>query len=143
MNDYKVEIKLEDGVLNARVSGQFPYERLEKPENAFERFIDACSAYQCNKILVDSRELRAKFSTSQLFRAGKDAVSLTTAGIWVAIATRKDLRDTFFDDVVANRGGQIGVFTEMNAARDWLDKFPTGLPNAIPQLSIAEPAVSR
>ena len=43
MNDYKVELKLEDGVLHVRLSGQFPYEKLEKPENAYQRFIEACS----------------------------------------------------------------------------------------------------
>jgi len=43
MNDYKVEFKLEGNVLSVRVSGQFPYEKLEKPENAYQRFIEACS----------------------------------------------------------------------------------------------------
>src|SRR5215472_3228570 len=130
MNDYKVEFKLEGSVLHVRVSGQFPYEKLEQPGNAFQRLIDACVASQRNKILLDSRELQAKFSTIQVFRAGNDAVSLTAAGIWLAIVTRKDLRDPFFDDVVANRGGRVGVFMDINAARDWLELYPTGVPNS-------------
>src|SRR5262252_763733 len=100
MNDYRVEFKLEESVLYVRVSGQFPHEKLEQPGNAFQRFIDACLACQRNKILIDSRELQARLSTIQLFRAGKDAVSLTEAGIWVAFLTREDLRDPFFEDVV-------------------------------------------
>ena len=136
MNEYKVELKLEESFLYVRVSGQFPNERLEQPGNAFQRFIDACLACRRNKILIDSRELQARFSTIQLFRAGKDAVSLAEAGIWLACLTRNDLRDPFFEDVVANRGGRIGVFTEMDAARAWLKKYPTGAPkNILPELT--------
>src|SRR5215831_7683114 len=142
MNDYKVEFKLEESFLYVRVSGQFPNEKLEQPGNAFQRFIDACLTCQRNKILIDSRELQAHLSTTQLFRAGTDAVSLTSAGIWLALLTRKDLRDPFFEDVVANRGGHIGVFMDINAARNWLDRFPTGMPNyVLPQLG-AEPVGS-
>jgi hypothetical protein len=50
--------------------------------------------------LIDARELQVRLSTSQLFGAGKDAVNLTLAGIGVAMVTRPELRDTFFDDVV-------------------------------------------
>ena len=142
MNDYKVEFKLEETVLLVRVSGQFPHEKLEQPGNAFQRFIDACLASQRNKILIDSRELQARLSTTQLFRAGTDAVSLTSAGIWLAIVTRKDLRDPFFEDVVANRGGHIGVFTDMDTARAWLGKFAAGVPKSAPTDLAAEPAVS-
>jgi hypothetical protein len=143
MNDYKVEFKLEDDVMYFRVSGQFPDEKLEQPGNAFQRLIDACLACQRNKVLIDSRELQARFSTTQLFRAGKDAVSLTEAGIWLAILTRPDLRDKFFEDVVVNRGGQVRVFTDVKAARAWLATFAPGAPHfTLPHLA-AEPAGSR
>jgi hypothetical protein len=143
MNEYKVEFQLEESLLYVRVSGRFPNEKLEQPGNSFQRIIDACAACQRNKILIDSRELLAKFSTIELFRAGTDAVSLTSAGIWLAILTREDLHDAFFEDVVANRGGHIGVFMDMEEARAWLEKFPTGMPkNILPELA-AEPAFSR
>jgi hypothetical protein len=74
MSDYKVDIKLEEGVLHVRLSGQFPYAKLEQPENAYQDFIGACAAHQCDRLLIDARELQARFSTAQLFRAGKDAV---------------------------------------------------------------------
>jgi hypothetical protein len=136
MNDYKMEAKLEDGVLHVRVAGQYPYAKLEEPGNIFQRYIEACCVCQCNKVLIDSRELQARFSTIQLFRAGKDAVSLTAAGIWVAMLTRPDLHDPFFEDVVANRGGRIGIFTDMDTARAWLGKFAAGVPkNILPKLA--------
>jgi hypothetical protein len=140
MNDYKVELKLEDGVLHVRLSGQFPYEKLNQPENAYKGLIDACATHQCDRLLIDSRDLQARFSTTQLYRAGKDAVSLTIAGIEVAMVTRQELRDTFFDDVVVNRGGQVRIFTDINDARDWIQKYPTHQPNQSPRASLAEPA---
>ena len=143
MNEYKVEFQLEESLLYVRVSGRFPHEKLEQPGNSFQRFIDACAASQRNKVLLDARELEARFSTIQLFRAGKDAVSVTSAGIWLAILTREDLHDPFFEDVVANRGGHIGVFMEMQDARAWLEKFPTGAPKSILPHPAAEPALSR
>src|SRR5262249_52668950 len=124
-----------DGVLHVRISGQFPDERFAKLENGFQGIIDACLAHKCNKLLIDSRELQANFSTTQLYTAGVDAVNLTTAGLSVAIVTRTDLHDTFFDDVVANRGGKIGIFTDMKAARDWLHINPTDTPTQPPRLA--------
>jgi hypothetical protein len=120
MVEHKVEFKLEEVVLHVRVSGQFPHEKLEQLGNAFQRFIDACSVHRRNKILLESRESQTRFSTIQYFRAGKDAVHLTAASIGLAILTRKDLRDPFFEDVVANRGGRIGGFRDMDSARNWL-----------------------
>ena len=142
MSDYKVDIKLEEGVLHVRLSGQFPYAKLEQPENAYQDFIGACAAHQCDRLLIDARELQARFSTAQLFRAGKDAVSLTLAGIGVAMVTRPELRDTFFDDVVVNRGGRVRVFTDMRAAREWIQQCPTNYPNLLPHEDIAEPVGS-
>jgi hypothetical protein len=122
MNDYKVDFNFEDNVLRVHLSGQFPDEMLAKPENLFKPLIDACSAYQCCKALVDASEMTANFRTIDLFRAGKDAVDLTLTGLWVAMLARKDMRDRFFDDVVANRGGHIGIFTDATEALDWLQK---------------------
>jgi hypothetical protein len=143
MNDYKVDFKLDEDVMLFSVSGELPDGKLEQPENVFQRLIDACLACQRNKLLIDARELQARFTTVQVFRAGKDAVSLATAGIRLAIVTRPDLRDPFFEDVVVNRGGQARVFMDMDAARRWLGKFPPGAPNStLPHLA-AEPVRSR
>jgi len=55
-----------------------------------------------------------------LFRAGQDAPFLTRIGLRVALLTRNDQRDRFFDDVTFNRGGLMGIFTELEPALAWL-----------------------
>jgi hypothetical protein len=107
-------------VLHVTLSGQFPKERFHSPENLFRPLIEACAAHQCRKALVDARAMQAEFSTVDLFRAGQDAASLTTAGLRIALLAREEMHDPFFDQVVANRSGRVGVFTDTESALAWL-----------------------
>ena len=57
----------------------------------------------------------------ELFNVGENATFLTRLGLHVALLARQDMLDRFFENVVYNRGGIIGIFTDMKAARDWLE----------------------
>lgn len=120
MNGYHQHFQFKEGVLHVRLSGEFPDELLEKLENLFQPLIDACSEYHCKQVLIDARNLHVKFDTLALFRSGKDAANLANIGLRVALLTRKEMLDPFFDDVVSNRSGQICIFTNIDAALDWL-----------------------
>ena len=122
MDGYNEEFRFEDGVLHVRLSGKFPNEPLDKGKNLFQPLIDACSTHNCKKALVDARDLQVDFGTMAMFQAGKDAAFLTRVGLRVALLAREDMLDPFFDNVVSNRGGDIGVFTDMDTARDWLQR---------------------
>jgi hypothetical protein len=123
VNEYNVDFRFEDGVLNVRLSGEFPKEKLQEAQNVFQPLIEACSAQKCSKALIDARDLRTGFNTSELFRSGLDAVSLASSGLHTALVARKDMIDPFFEDVVHNRGGHIGVFTDIEGALEWLRRW--------------------
>jgi hypothetical protein len=106
-------------VLYVRLSGKFPKEILDRRENLFQPLIRACATHNCKKALIDARELQVDFDTVALLRAGEDAAFLTRVGLCVALVAREDMRDSFFDNVVLNRGGHVGIFTEIDTARDW------------------------
>lgn len=119
---YKEDFKFEDGILQVHLSGKFPNEMLHEEQNLFQPLIDACSNFKCEKALIDARDLEVEFSIMALFQAGEDAVSLTRLGLRVAFWAREDMINTFLNNVVANRGGEVGIFTDMDAALEWLER---------------------
>jgi hypothetical protein len=120
MSEYKEIFQVENGVLHVQLSGKFPNELLQKEENLFQPLIDACSGQNCERALIDARELQVDFGTMALLRAGEDAALLNHIGLRVAILVREDMVDPFFDDVVTNRGGELGIFTDIETARGWI-----------------------
>jgi hypothetical protein len=124
MMKYNEEFRFEEGVLHIRLSGKFPNELLDKWKNCFQPLIDACSAHNCKKTLIDARDLQVNFSTMEMYKAGQDAASATRVGLRIAILARKDMIDPFFDDVVHNYCGPVGIFMDMDTARDRLQKWP-------------------
>lgn len=121
MSDYNQEFQYEDGLLVVRLSGTFPNELLRSGQNLFQPLIEECQAHNCKLALIDARNLQVYFSTMAIFHAGEDAAALSSFGLRVAIVAREDMIDSFFEDVAFNRGGNIGVFTDTDAARDWLE----------------------
>ncbi|MGW8247374.1 MAG: hypothetical protein ACWGOV_04615 [Acidiferrobacterales bacterium] len=122
MSDYNQEFQHKDGVLLVKLSGTFPNELLRSEGNLFQPLIDECQAHNYKLALIDARNLQVHFSTISIFRAGEDAAVLSTFGLRVAIVAREDMIDSFFEDVAFNRGGNVGVFTDMDTARIWLQK---------------------
>jgi hypothetical protein len=124
VNEYKENFKFEDGILHVHLSGKFPNEMLREQKNLFQPLIDACSTSKCKKALIDARDLEVEFGIMALFQAGEDAASLARIGLHVALLAREDMLNTFFDNVVFNRGGDVGIFTDMDAALEWLQSEP-------------------
>jgi hypothetical protein len=121
-NKYNESFKYENGILHVHLSGTFPNELLNKEQNLFQPLIDACSKYNCKKALIDVRDLRINFDTLAMFRSGEDFVATTRLGLRIALVAREEILDTFFDNVVYNRGGILGIFTDINDAFEWLQK---------------------
>jgi hypothetical protein len=127
MKKYNEDFLVENGVLYVRLTGEFPNELFHKgdklfrnKENLFQPLINACSAYNCKRALIDARDLQVDFGTVELFQAGRDAALLTRDDLRVAILAREDMRDGFFEYVVREYGGSLSVFTNMDIALDWL-----------------------
>ncbi|MBN1999993.1 hypothetical protein JW935_20740 [candidate division KSB1 bacterium] len=122
MSEYNENFQVLNGVLHVRLSGKFPIELLHKGKNVFQPLIDACSHFGCKKALVDARDIQADLGTTALFQTGEDAAFLSHIGLRVALLAREDMLDRFFEDVAYNRGALLGVFTDMSAACEWLQK---------------------
>ena len=122
MNKYVENFKFEEGILHVHLSGEFPSELLREGKSLFQPLIDACSKHNCKKALVDARDLQVDFDTMALFQAGEDAAALARFGLRIALLAREDMINTFFDNVIFNRSGDVGVFTDVNAAYEWLQK---------------------
>ena len=122
MKGYKEDFRLEGGVLHVHLSGTFPNELLRSGGNLFQPLIDECLTHNCKNALIDARDLQVDFSTMAIFQAGEDAAALTGVGLRIAIVAREDMLDPFFENVAFNRGGYLGVFTDMDTALTWLQK---------------------
>ena len=120
MNDYNQEFHYGDDLLTIHLSGVFPNELFRSEQNIFQPLIDECLAKNCKLVLVDARDLRIRLDTMEIFRAGEDAAALRSYGLRVALVAREEMIDPFFEDVTFNRGGNVGVFTDIDTARDWL-----------------------
>jgi hypothetical protein len=119
---YQQEFRVESGVLHAQLSGVFPHDLLREHDNVFQPLADACARGNCSKALIDARKLEAGLNTLDMFRAGVDAALLSHTGVRVAFVAREDMIDLFFAEVARNRGALIGVFTDFEAAGQWLAK---------------------
>ena len=121
MSKYKEEFRFDNGVLYVRLSGKFPKELLHSKENLFQPLINACSSHNCKKVLVDARDVQIDFGTMAIFRAGEDVAFLSRKGLRIALLVTKEMIDPFFETVAMNRGGNPSIFTDMQAARDWIE----------------------
>jgi hypothetical protein len=122
MNEYNQSFEVKNGVLLVHLSGKFPKDLLGRPENLFQPLIEACTAHNCKKALIDAREVEFPFDTMALYRSGNDIASLTRIGLRIAVLAREDMLDSFFDNVAFNRGSLVGRFTNFDSAYDWLQE---------------------
>jgi hypothetical protein len=122
VGEYGEEFRIHNGVLHVRLSGAFPNEVLLGKANVFQPLMDQCAAHDCTRAVIDVRDLHAEFGTMGLFRAGEDAVELTRRGLRIALVARADMIDSFFENVVVNRGGRLRIFKNMASARRWVER---------------------
>jgi hypothetical protein len=122
MNNYNLEFQFIENILFIKLSGTFKNDILKDGQNVFQPLIDECKKNQCTKVIIDASSLQADLGVTELFRAGEDAAKLSRYGLRVAFLARNETIDSFFNNVIYNRGGETGVFTNRNAALSWLQK---------------------
>jgi hypothetical protein len=113
------EFHADQGVMHVRVAGVFPVALLQQAGNSFQPLIEACEQANCRIALIDARELKIDLDTMAIFRAGVDAAMASRLGLRLAFVAREENLDSFFEDVVINRGARVEVFTEIEDALKW------------------------
>jgi len=89
--------------------------------------IRACQQVGVTRVLCNELELEYRLGTIDTFRAGEfiseHAPAVTRAAI---VCNPKQIADArFWETVVVNRGLQVRVFTDTNAAARWLKESGT------------------
>jgi|SoiMethySBSTD1v2_1073268.scaffolds.fasta_scaffold1054464_2 hypothetical protein len=120
-DEFTQHYRPEHGVMRVRVEGIFPKSFLERKGNIFQPLIEACEQANCRTALIDARNLKVDLDTLAVFRAGVDAASVSRHRLRLAFVARKENLDSFFEDVVINRGAGVEVFTEMEDAMKWVN----------------------
>ena len=92
----------------------------------FESIVEHCERTKNNKLLIDTTEFDVKASVTSGYFAGERAMIFARRGIKVAFVGRPDRIDLgkFAALVAQNRGVKIEVFTDFQAAEEWLLEAP-------------------
>jgi hypothetical protein len=122
MDGYNEDFRFEGEMVRVRLSGKFPKDLPGREVNLFQPLVDACSSHNCKKALIDARDLQVDFGTMEMFRAAADAAFVGRVGIRIALLAREAMLDQFFAHVVHKRGENVGIFTDVGAAREWLQR---------------------
>lgn len=90
----------------------------------FESIAEHCKLTKNGKLLIDSTRYNARFSTTDRFNFGERSQVFAVHRIKVAFFSRPEQVDPKkFGVVVArNRGVTVDVFTDFQAAEEWLLK---------------------
>jgi len=116
---HQIEITKAEGYLQVTFSGPF------SPDGARESIdamVSACEKESCLKVLFDCRPMTGDLTVSDRFETGTYGASKIPGHVKIAMLGREDQlsADNFFETVARNRGVNITVFTEADAALEWL-----------------------
>jgi hypothetical protein len=87
---------------------------------------EACSRFDCRKVLVVARQFKRELDTAQAFDSGVEA-SRIVPGISLALCLtdyEPDDLSVFFKTVALNRGTTVEFFNGEDKAREWLNTRP-------------------
>jgi len=70
---------------------------------------------------MDIRSLKGNISTWNRFRLAHAALNQFRRSVRLAVIYREEEVDGFLEDVVANRGGNFRIFTDLGSACKWLE----------------------
>ena len=119
----RIQLQMEQmsGYLAARFSGAGP------PGAASHRFgliAEHCKRTKNNKLLIDATEFNVKISTVDRFLLGERSLIFAVYRLKVAfVCTPEQIDPEKFGALVAqNRGVTVEVFTDFQAAEEWLLK---------------------
>jgi hypothetical protein len=116
---FQLQLKQMPGYLAARFIGVGePGEGSQQ----FESIAEHCERTKNNKLLIDTTEFNLKISVTSGYFAGERAKIFERYGIKVAFVGRPEQIDLgkFAALVAQNRGVKVEVFTDFQAAEEWL-----------------------
>ena len=120
--DWSITVPEGDGIVEAVVSGEFTMERAREMITAG---LELGARYRTNRFLTDAREVISDVSTVQIYllpkvleALGLSRESRTALVIPEAPEREEDFR--FYQTVAANQGYSVGLFHDVESARQWL-----------------------
>lgn len=123
--EYQIEYYPEDAIIQLTVIGEFARQDFTEFTKAA---ITAFEKYQSHRILLDVRQAVSKLTTVDIFNSPKAAQELgISARSKIAVVYQIQSEDYyFFENTSFNRGLNLKLFTDIQAARKWLIETPTG-----------------
>ncbi len=85
-----------------------------------ERVLAETKSRDIWRVLVDLTAHPAPVGTFEKYQLGTEFARLAHRRLTLAVVSRAELVDHFFETVARNRGGAVAVFTEEAAALHWL-----------------------
>ncbi len=110
--------EIEPGLIGFDLEGEMTLDRLLAVGQAIA---DTCSARKAGRALADARRMTGDLSITEWYQLGS-AFEATWPGVRLAIVDRADrlLPDRFLQTTARNRGINVLVFDDLQAALDWL-----------------------
>lgn len=118
---HQIEITKAEGYLQLTFSGPFSPAGAQE---SIDAMVNACASEGCPKVLFDCRPMTGDLTVSDRFETGTYGASKIPGHVKIAMLGREDQisADNFFETVARNRGVNVTVFTEIDAALAWLEK---------------------
>lgn len=118
---HQIEITKAEGYLQLTFSGPFSP---AGAKDSIDAMVSACAREGCPKVLFDCRPMTGDLTVSDRFETGTYVASKIPGQVKIAMLGREDQisDDDFFETVARNRGVNIIVFSDSDAALEWLKK---------------------
>jgi len=118
---HNVEITKSEEYLQITFSGPFSP---TAARDSVDTMVTACAREGCSKVLFDCRPMTGDMSVSDRFETGTYGAAKIPVQIKIAMLGREDQisPDNFFETVARNRGVNVTVFSDIDAALEWLNK---------------------
>jgi len=116
-----------DGYLLVRFKGDWTPDGVRQ---AIEDVAKRAQDQGYTRILVDARKLSAPTTGFHRFLAGQDAAKIWGHPLKVAAVYPGELIDKFVETTAVNRGANLVVLSDVDAALSWLMESPANESNA-------------
>lgn len=119
-----VHSSFEEGCLFVRYAGEFSEENARAVVDAM---VDACRRHGCRRMLLDVTEMTGPMPQMSRFVIAEYGAVKILPYMAIALLGREDQAppDDLFEVAARNRGVNVRVFTDRDAARCWLDCQPS------------------
>ena len=116
-----ISYEMKEEYLYFKVTGDFN-DKKDFPQ--IVNIVDITKKQNYSCLLIDVKELNYHFNTTQRFSLSEHWVSLCKDAGWIktAILGKKEIMDTFSEDIITNRGVEFRLFSNEQEAINWLQK---------------------